>query len=545
MAAKVQVVVEAQDAASGVLRGITSQLGGLGSVVEQVTSKNIAWGNVAADAAQMVVKGMVDSYNAAQQYSQSVRDLALVSGTGAEESSRLIQVLDDFQITAEDVTAATRIMTKNGLTPTIETLAKLSDEYNKINDPMEKNEFILKNLGRSGLQWANALKEGGSALRAMGEEVNANLILTDKQVANMEKARLAQDAWNDTIEGGKIAIGAWMGSMVAANDTHAQAIELLRSEGVAIARGVENTQAYKDALRELEYAELGAARSAEEHGARLDGDLIPAIEDATVATAELSKANAALIKDAISIQDSTDKYQQSQSQIAAQIAKLTADKAKMNKNETAEIAKVSEKIDELKVKYAEGAAAFGQAQAEKLAMMAVEQIALSDGVAGFSDAEAEKAEAILKTAGVAEAAAFREARAFDQAAAAIAAGTMAAEDLKKLLEQMEKGYTINVAMAIINSNNVSSGVGTQTAAQQAAGWVGGMQTGGAVYAGNAYQVGEAGSEMFYPSQNGRIVGHAEALHAMTLGGGGGTNYFYGAVNLSIGSDDAAGFMELR
>ena len=540
MAAKVQVVIEAQDAASGVLRGITSQLGGIGSVIEQVTSKNVSWGNVATEVATVVVNGLVESYNAAQQYSQSVRDLALVSGVGAEESSRLIQVLDDFQISAEDVTAATRAMTKQGLTPTIETLAQLSDAYKKINDPMEKNKFIIENLGRAGLQWVNALNAGGDALRSMGAEVSANLILTDKQVANMEKARLAQDAWNDTIEGGKIAIGAWIGGMVAANDTRQKAIALLNEEGIAYHSGIENSQAYKDALLQVEYAELGAARSAEEHGARLDGDLVPALNNAADATAELSKANAALIKDAISIQDSTDKYQDSQAKIAAQISKLSIEKSKMSKNEKEEIAKITEKIDDLKNKYAENADAFEEAQQRKLISMSLEQIALSDGVAGFSEAEAAKAEAILETAGVAEAAAFREARAFDAAAAAIANGTLAANDLKELLEAMEKGYTIEIAMAVVNGSGPGVALPSDYGQYQP------RQIGGTVYAGNAYRVGEAGSEPFFPSQNGRIIGHAEALHAMTLGGGGGgANYFYGNVSLQIGADEAGSLMEMR
>jgi len=68
-------------------------------------------------------------------------------------------------------------------------------------------------------------------------------------------------------------------------------------------------------------------------------------------------------------------------------------------------------------------------------------------------------------------------------------------------------------------------------------------SGGEVYAGNPVTVGEAGKETFMPSQNGRILGHAESLHAMSLGGG--SNYFYGNVTLQISEDAAGGLLEYR
>lgn len=162
------------------------------------------------------------------KYAGEVRDLAAVSGTGAEASSRLLQVLDDYQLTAQDVTAATRFMTKAGLTPTIETLAKLSDEYNAINDPMKQNEFILKNLGRGGLQWVNVLKQGGAALLEQSDAVNKNLILTDKQIQETERYRLAIDNAKDSIEGFKVA--AVVGFLDVA-DKQQKAVDIMKSYG--------------------------------------------------------------------------------------------------------------------------------------------------------------------------------------------------------------------------------------------------------------------------------------------------------------------------
>jgi hypothetical protein len=174
---------------------------------------------VAAGAIYGAGKAAAASYMEFQNYAGSVRDLSAISGTGAEETSRFIQVLDDFQISAQDVTTATKAMTKQGLAPTVETLAKLADQYKAIQDPMDRNAFVLKNLGKGGLNWVNALQQGGDALREMGDEVNANLILTDDQIAMSEQSRLAIDALSDSWQGIKVSIGAAVGEQIVSIQT--------------------------------------------------------------------------------------------------------------------------------------------------------------------------------------------------------------------------------------------------------------------------------------------------------------------------------------
>lgn len=270
MAEKIVIDVEAIDNASKPIGKIKDSLKDTNEELErsETASQNAfdswtelssAW-NVVSGVLNSVIDGAKQAYNAFQEYAGSVRDLATISGTSAEEASTLLQVLDDFEISAEDVETAVKKMTKNGLVPTVDTLAKLADEYNAINDPMEKNQFILDNLGKSGLKWANALKQGGEALRANSEEVNKMLILTDEQIAKAERERLAMDALSDAWEGYKIKLGSIVGEMILANDTRTKAIHLLNQEGIAYHSGIENTQAYKDALQEvINLEELGTS----------------------------------------------------------------------------------------------------------------------------------------------------------------------------------------------------------------------------------------------------------------------------------------------
>ena len=207
MAARVQIVVEAKDATSGVFRALTSELGAFGGLVEELTAKNINWGNVGQMAAKMVIDGIKDTIKVTTEYAREVRDLSLASGQGAEQSSRMLQVLDDYQLTAEDAKTATRALTKEGLAPTVDTIAQLSGEYLKLNSVEEKNAFVQKNLGRAGQEWLNLLNQGPDAIRKMNDAVSEGLILTEENVQAAEKYRLALDEWNDSVQALKISIG--------------------------------------------------------------------------------------------------------------------------------------------------------------------------------------------------------------------------------------------------------------------------------------------------------------------------------------------------
>lgn len=323
MAARVQIVVDATDAASGVLRAISGEFGTLGALVEDLTAKDVDRAKIAQSAASVVIAGIKatvdavkDAVNVTMEYAGSVRDLALVSGTGAEEASRMIQVLDDFQISAEDVTAATRAMTKQGLTPTIDTLANLSDQYLTLNDAQERNEFIIKNLGRAGLQWVNVLKQGGNSIRELSAGVNENLILTDEQIEKTEEYRLAMDELSDTIMGYKVA--AVTGFLDAAAST-TQARDALILYGEA----TEKTVAFMPGrIQEIADSFTRAQETAMAWGEAIGETVIPTAEDLTVATAEVSKENTSLLSLMTSLQGETDRYTQTQESLRAKMAEL-------------------------------------------------------------------------------------------------------------------------------------------------------------------------------------------------------------------------------
>jgi hypothetical protein len=265
----------------------------------------------------------VKAYQTFQAYAGSVRDVALASGTSATEASKLLQVLDDYEITAEDVMKATKAMTKNGLEPSMETLAKLADQYVAIQDPMKKNEFILKNLGKAGLEWANALNQGGDALRSASASINENLILTDEQIKKSEKARLAIDTLSDAWEGMKVAVGGAIGDAIVMNQ---QMEDYQRVTGKAAQQNGILTESFKRYQNE---AEKGAAMT--EYAKRMYDDLHPSMEtsaedaDALVEKQKALEASSRTYMSTLSnVSSETEKFTEKNAELTSKLQELEA-----------------------------------------------------------------------------------------------------------------------------------------------------------------------------------------------------------------------------
>ena len=205
--------------------------------------------------------GLKNAMDETMKYAESVKTLAQIGNTSAEEASRFIQVLDDYKISAEDATAATRALTNNGMAPSIDTLAKLSDEYLKITDAQERNEFVIKNLGRGGLQWVQVLKQGSAAIKEQSKAVSDGLILTDEAIQKTEEYRLALDDWNDAILEAKVSIGSQLlpelTKLLEHNKLHTRALEIMEEKGLSTYHAMSQVgyaAAYKPAAGELEAA---------------------------------------------------------------------------------------------------------------------------------------------------------------------------------------------------------------------------------------------------------------------------------------------------
>lgn len=141
------------------------------------------------------------------KYAGEIKNLSQITGESAEETSRVVQTLDDFKLTTEDLTKAQKALAEEGLSLNIETLARLSDEYKTLGSGAEKTQFLIDKFGKTGLKFADAMSKGGPALRDMADAIDDSLIMTEEGIRQAEEYRLAVDELGDEWMGFKISVG--------------------------------------------------------------------------------------------------------------------------------------------------------------------------------------------------------------------------------------------------------------------------------------------------------------------------------------------------
>lgn len=576
MAARVQLVIEAKDATGGVIRGLTSQLGSFGGLVDALTEKNMSWGNVTQMATQMVIEGIKDSIKVTTEYAREVRDLSLASGQSAEQSSRMLQVLDDYQLTAEDAKTATRALTKEALAPTMETIISLSAQYKNLTSVEEKNAFVTKNLGRASQEWLNLLDQGPDKIAAMNDAVDGSLVLTSENIKAAEEYRLALDEWNDAVMKLKVSIG---------NQLLPVLTDLMNTDvDKAMQRGAEATGVAGLAVKE--YTEqLGILTPTIYETARAGDDLnrsatqleptLEELEEAEKAAAAAAKLmtdeNKNFVSTLESVSSAMTTYNQGLAEADAQLAagEITA------KEHDAAVAALGATYEQttarivaslLQMKYtADGT--FDDTELTKY-LLATEKLGLitedqrQETMRLYK--EVDKLDASFDDSGsqiyhVGERAkdAAMDFATMGEGAEALgdkinSTTTPAVAGLKSSINQLQD-KVVNIDVIIRTHGGMPGNTGWQggvatvgpNAGLHYGG--GGQQQGGEVYAGVPTRVGEAGWESFMPAHDGRILGHAESLRALAMGGGGGAKIgpFYGNVTISMSEDGVNGIMGIR
>jgi hypothetical protein len=307
------------DDLSGDVRKIDSQLESLRGEMERVSKSSVqaaqkskfSWTELRSaystlvDVARVGKQVFDATFGRFQEYAANVRDLAIASGTGAQQASILLQTLDDFNITAADISMAAKAMKEKGIVPTVESLAQLSDQFLAIEDPAQRLQFAQDNLGKSYSKYLNVLFQGGDVLRKNAEQVNKNLILTDDEIRKFELERLAIDKVSDSWEGLKVKVGAYFGQIILNTSQHTQVIERLKEQGIQVYRGIEYTKVYKDELKKLEDEQIKVAKATNETADSTDG-LTDSQGDAEKAAQRLSGIYTGLLSSMFSIQSSND-----------------------------------------------------------------------------------------------------------------------------------------------------------------------------------------------------------------------------------------------
>lgn len=279
-------------------------------------------------------------------------------------------------------------------------------------------------------------------------------------------------------------------------------------------------------------------------------DAIAGMGTAAVLTAEeidamdkaLQAANKNTIDSAIELTKKNKDFYQSQEDIKRGISELEAEKAKVYPGDVARMDEINAKIDEQKQKYTDSAIEFKNSMTEKLAMMTIEKIAMEDGVAGFSAAEMEKAQAVLKTLGVVSGSALDEQLAMEKLSAAVADGKIPVEALGEIMQRVMADGVISageVASAInsLPDHTIKVNVEYSDPGSGRTYLRGGRALGGPVTGGVPVIVGENGPEVFMPNSNGQIIPNNK------LGNFSGGTKAGGAVNVYLNVASAVSIMD--
>lgn len=142
------------------------------------------------------------------EYANQVRELRDVTGMSAEETSRLIQLADDYKISTQQLEMAQKKLASQGKSLSTETLAQMSDEFLRLKDGQEKSKFLFDNLGKSGIAFADIMSKGSAAIREQAAAQNDARILNDKLLAQARLLEMQQNNLNDSVEAFKIRVGS-------------------------------------------------------------------------------------------------------------------------------------------------------------------------------------------------------------------------------------------------------------------------------------------------------------------------------------------------
>lgn len=292
-------------------------------------------------------------------YANEVRGLSMVTGKNADETSRLIQVADDYKIGVDALTMAHRNLNKNGMSLSIDTLATLSDKYKTLNSGQERTEFLMQNFGaRGGLAFAEIMSKGGDAIKQQSAAIESGLILDEKKLQAARNLEMSQDALNDKFQALSLTVGtaavpaftAWV-DLINKATTSQEFLAKIGGDLAALYVGnfIPLAKDYGDILNQNK-AELDAAAVSTDK-------FTASNEDLAAAQKEVSDMNQAMIGTINSMQSAEDSYTQKSTSLTADRKAAEADLAKFREQgyweQSDQIQGALKKIDEIKAKEAD------------------------------------------------------------------------------------------------------------------------------------------------------------------------------------------------
>ncbi len=136
-------------------------------------------------------------------YADSMRLAANTAGMSVDSYSRLVQVADDVRVKQESLTRALQMAQKNGLDPSINSIAELADQLNEIRSPSERAALAAELFGRNWAEIDPLLRMGGDAIREATAAVGESLVVTEQAAQAAKAYKDMMDELGDSFSGVK------------------------------------------------------------------------------------------------------------------------------------------------------------------------------------------------------------------------------------------------------------------------------------------------------------------------------------------------------
>lgn len=464
-----------------------------------------------------IAKGLDATVGSLVEYADQVRRVQNATGASAEDSSKLIQILDDQKISYEQLEKAIQ---KSGKAYdfSINGIANMSDAYLKLGNEQDKAQFMNDRFGKQWISFVPIMQQGKQAILDAAGAVEKNLILTQKAVDEARAYEIAQDALSDSVQGLKISIGQDLIPTVtdATNGFNVffRTLQIMNEAGNT-ATHVNIT--FQDALKQAT-AEISAQQQA-----------LIQHKDAVAQDTENQKAAAEAIKETTaahqsmlglisSIANENENYASKQADVTAKMQENRAEAEKLYPWQ-------KKQLDELNQKYADMAAIYdANAAAHNLAMGKIQYDLLVTKLSadGLTDAEYGIAQQAGLMYGVFDQGSVDAAKNMDLVTQAVNDGKLKVEDMKRALDLLPKLKNIDIVLKVIQQ---MSTVQQNVTAAGSANYV--QQLGGGhSYAAGGISTGPTsghmellhGTEAIIPLQNGSVP-----VQLQGAGNGGGTN----------------------
>lgn len=303
----------------------------------------------------------------------AVGDMARAMGASTEEASRIKEVADDVGISMGTLTVAMKMVQKDGISPNVAGLAKLSDEYLALNPGVDRANFLMDKFGRSGLEMGKLLDKGSESITSMAAAVDKNMIVTQRAYEQARQYQISVDSLSDSWDAFTYSVAPPLVTAMTAvlnelrDETRAAEIAKEATGSWASIFVASNPGFMKAAAAEREAADAAllnaeamekAAESAQDYGdtAGMTTDQIK----------EMTQANGDLLSLTQSLQGEMDGYSEKLSDLTQKHADLNAELEQAiidHGANSSEVAALIEKyndagasIDELKQKHADAMA---------------------------------------------------------------------------------------------------------------------------------------------------------------------------------------------